>query len=161
MRLYLVRHGQAAPQGGDSGRSLSTRGKADVRRVADFLVPLGLRVDRVLHSGKRRAQQTAELLAGAVGAAQNVEQVPGLCPMDDVDSFAYTVNGWSEDTMVVGHLPFMEKLLSRLITGDEDYSTAMFWPGTIACLMAGEDGMWSIGWVIQPELLMGREHNNT
>jgi phosphohistidine phosphatase len=156
MKLYLVRHGQALPERVDPQRSLSEPGEEGVRCVAAFLAPLGLRVGRVLHSGKRRAQQTAELLADAIGAARNIEPVPGLKPMDDVEPFAYAVNGWSEDTMVVGHLPFLEKLLSRLVTGNQDCPAVLFLPGTIACLGSDEDGTWSIMWVIGPELLMGR-----
>jgi phosphohistidine phosphatase len=55
--------------------------------------------------------------------------------------------------MVVSHLPFMGKLASRLVAGDEAASVVMFTPGTVICLERGEQGSWSIAWMIRPELV--------
>ena len=71
MRLYLVQHGEAVPEDADPSRPLSETGNRDVARVAAFLATADIRVSRVLHSGKLRAGQTAELCAAklAPGAA--------------------------------------------------------------------------------------------
>ncbi|MCZ6522899.1 MAG: histidine phosphatase family protein, partial [Alphaproteobacteria bacterium] len=62
MRLYLVQHGEALAKEVDAERRLSADGRRDVRRLAEFLAKSGLRVRKVLHSGKARARETAELL---------------------------------------------------------------------------------------------------
>ena len=61
--LYLVQHGEAVPDDVDPARPLSQAGKKDVERLAEFLARRKLAVSRILHSGKLRAQQTAELIA--------------------------------------------------------------------------------------------------
>jgi phosphohistidine phosphatase len=156
MKLYLVRHGDAVSSEVDPGRPLSNRGRADVRRVASFLAQTGVQPpNSIRHSGKRRAEQTAELLADALGTTTRVEELPGLDPHDSTDEFLYTLHEWTEDTMVVGHLPFLEKLVSRLLVGDESASVVSFSPATIVCLERAEAGRWCVIWMVCPELLSG------
>lgn len=157
MKLYLVQHGDAVPKDADPRRPLSARGQADVQGIASFLRQAGLRVPRILHSGKARAEQTAKLLAPAVGTAGLVERTPGIDPLDPTDAFIAKSADWTEDTMVVGHLPFVGKLTSRLLTGDESVPVVTFQPGSVLCLERGEDGRWTIVWMVRPELLTGHD----
>lgn len=62
MKLYLVQHGEALSKEQDTKRSLSEQGRREVERMANFLATAGVRVARICHSGKLRAQQTAEIL---------------------------------------------------------------------------------------------------
>ena len=55
--------------------------------------------------------------------------------------------------MVVGHLPFMGKLLSRLVGQREEQNVAVFQPGSVACLERGEEGSWGIAWMLRPEII--------
>ena len=153
MKLYLVRHGDALPKEVDREQPLSDHGRAEVERVASFLGPAGVRIARIVHNGKLRAQQTAELLAVPVGTGQAVEPISGIAPLDPVGEFARAANTWTDDTMVVGHLPFMGKLVSRLIHGREEVPAVVYQPGTVVCLERFEDGSWSIAWMIHPGLL--------
>ena len=155
MKLYLVQHGDALPKESDPRRPLSDRGRVDVERMAGFLGKGGLRVSRVLHSGKLRAEQTANLLATSVGDASRVEAADGINPLDPVDGFARSAGSWTQDTMVVGHQPFMGRLVSHLVSGNVGAVTVSFKPGTIVCLERGEDAGWSIAWMIRPDLLTG------
>lgn len=155
MKVYLVQHGDALPKEADARRPLSDRGRADVERVASFLSEAGVRVSRVLHSGKARAEQTAEVLAASIDVGGGLEKTAGINPLDPADAFARTVDGWTRDTMVVGHLPFMGKLVSRLVVGDEYASAVAFTPGTVVCLERGEDAGWSIAWMVRPEIVAG------
>jgi phosphohistidine phosphatase len=62
VKLYLVQHGQAKPENEDPERPLTGDGLDAVARVARQSVEqLGVRPDRVVHSGKTRARQTAEV----------------------------------------------------------------------------------------------------
>jgi len=156
MRLYVVQHGQAVDKDVDPKRPLSEPGRGDVERMASFLGRAGIRVARILHSGKKRAEQTAALLAAAVGSSRPPEKTSGIDPLDPTDEFARAVSRWTEDTMVVGHLPFMGRLVSRLLIGDAAAATVAFQPATIVCLERGEEGGWSLAWMIRPELLADR-----
>jgi phosphohistidine phosphatase len=84
VRVYLVQHGQSKSEEEDPQRRLTSQGIDEVQKIADFLRPLGLRLDAVWHSDKARAQQTAELLAPAVSARDRVVQREGLGPKDQV-----------------------------------------------------------------------------
>ncbi|MEA3303783.1 MAG: phosphohistidine phosphatase SixA [Pseudomonadota bacterium] len=152
MKLYLIQHGEALSKDTDPGRALSEAGRKDVQRVASFLAGK-VRVARVLHSGKTRARQTAEILAAAVVPDLEAEQFGGLSPNDPVEPFVQHVEEWDEDLLVVGHLPFMEKLVARLATGAGERSIVAYRPGSIVCLETGEGSGWKVRWMIRPELL--------
>ncbi|MFQ5692779.1 MAG: histidine phosphatase family protein, partial [Nitrospinota bacterium] len=47
MRLYLIRHGEAASAEADAKRPLTPKGREQAERVARFLRPLGLSVSAV------------------------------------------------------------------------------------------------------------------
>jgi phosphohistidine phosphatase len=154
MRLYLVQHGEAVAEGVDPARPLSETGRSDVAKMARFLAD-GVRVSQVLHSGKLRAEQTAALLAAALAPGRLPVARPGLNPKDPTEGIARAVAAWDEDAMLVGHLPFMAKLASRLVAGRDDAGVVAFQPGTVVCLERGDQQHWTIAWMIRPELVGG------
>ena len=155
MRIYLVQHGEAVPAEVDPERPLSAAGEADVRRIAAVLRGSGIGVARILHSGKRRAEQTAERLAAALRPNLQPEARADLNPNDPTASVAQEAAGWEQDTMLVGHLPFMARLASRLIAGRDDAGVVAFRPGSVLCLERTEQRAWTIAWMLRPELLAG------
>ena len=152
MRLYLVQHGDAIPEQVDPERPLSAEGRRDVEAMARLLASAGTRAVRVAHSGKLRAQQTAEVLAAALAPAAVLEIMTGLNPNDAVEPVARRVAGWTSDTILVGHLPFMGRLVARLVAGHERGLVAAFVPGSVACLEQGEADRWAITWMVTPGL---------
>ncbi len=159
MRVYLVQHAEAVPADENPDRPLSDKGRDDARRVASFLAR-SVRVGRIVHSPKMRARDTAVLLAQALGPGGVVEEAAsGLAPNDATDALARAIAGWSDDAMVVGHLPFMDRLASRLVAGSEEANVAAFQPGTVACLERADGdedsngGGWALAWMVRPELL--------
>ena len=156
MRIYLVQHGEAVPAEVDPERPLSAAGEADVRRLAAVLRRSGVGVARILHSGKRRAAQTAEVLAAALGPKLQPEARAGLNPNDPTASVAQEAASWEQDTVLVGHLPFMARLASRLLAGREDPGLVAFRPGSVLCLERTDQRAWTIAWMLRPELLAGK-----
>jgi phosphohistidine phosphatase len=154
MRLYLVQHGEALSKQVDPERPLSELGRSDVGRVADFLKRAGIRVTRVVHSGKTRARQTAELLAAAVAHAGDAGSRSGIDPLDPVEPVAEEAASWSQDVMLVGHLPFMGRLASRLISPGGQLEAVAFQPGSVVCVEREAEGSWTLAWMIRPELLI-------
>jgi phosphohistidine phosphatase len=153
MQLYLVQHGEALPAEVDPERPLSVAGEADVGCIAAFLAGSGVRVARILHSGKRRAEETAEALAAALAPGNAPVSRSGLNPNDSTESLALELAEWQEDTMLVGHLPFMARLASRLVVGREDAGLVAFEPGSVVCLQRIDEHGWTIAWMLRPGLL--------
>lgn len=153
MRIYLVQHGESVSAEVDPARPLSEQGKQDIKRLAAFLKRAGVRVSKVIHSGKARARQTAEILAEAMATPDLIETSPRINPNDPVEAFAQQIPSWDEDTLVVGHLPFLAKLVSRLVTGLEGKTIVSYHPGSLVCLEPDEMGSWKVAWMIRPELL--------
>lgn len=153
MKIYLVRHGEALSTEADPERPLSPKGKTEVQRMADHLASLHLGISQILHSPKLRAEQTAEIFARAFNAQLT------LCPSTlDSEADVYPVMSmlpsFSSDTMLVGHLPMLAKLLSALVIHDENYfPITNYKPGTVACLEMHEGGRWIINWIVSPSFL--------
>ena len=152
MKLYLVQHGEACAKEADPHRPLTDQGKSDIDRLAVFLGHAGVQVACVLHSEKLRAKQTAERLAKTVAPEVELETSGLINPNDNPKAFDWQSESWDRDTLVVGHLPFMAKLVSHLIIEDEERLIAAYQPGTIVCLER-HDGCWQLNWMVRPELL--------
>lgn len=154
MKLYLVQHAKAASKQIDPQRPLTEEGRRDIQRIAAFIKPLNLCVDYLWHSEKRRAIQTAEILAEVikVNEAQTIRD--GLGPNNDVIALRDEITSSQHDVMIVGHLPFLGKLASLLLTGSESADTVAFKQGGIVCLSHPEMNQWQIDWMVTPEVLV-------
>ncbi|MGB5260521.1 MAG: phosphohistidine phosphatase SixA [Gammaproteobacteria bacterium] len=155
MRLYLAQHGHAVDKQEDPTRPLSEAGMHDVRRIAQQLGDAGVQVARVWHSGKLRAEQTAVRLAKQVLPTGKPEQTDGIAPNDSVEEFVADIDVWQEDTLVIGHLPFMSRLVSLLLTGNPDQQSVQFTPGGVVCLERISPEHWILAWMLTSDLLKG------
>ena len=153
MKLYLVQHGEACTKEVNPERPLTDQGKADIDRLATFLNQAGVKVERVIHSGKLRAQQTAKQLAQAIAPEVELEVSGLINPNDNPKAFDWQSESWDRDTLIVGHLPFMAKLVSHLLIDDENRLITAYQPGSIVCLEHMNGAEWQINWMIRPELL--------
>jgi phosphohistidine phosphatase len=154
MRVYLVQHGESKSEEEDPQRRLTEKGISEVQNVANFLRPLKLTVDAVWHSGKARAQRTAELLAEAVGARDCVIR-EALGPKDQVATTKEALEQTASDVMIVGHLPFLGKLAALLVTGSEENQIVEFQFASVVCIERRDQGQWQVAWMIRPALLQG------
>jgi len=153
MRLYLVQHGKATPKEEDPDRPLTKSGQEEVQAVADFIHPLELRVGQLWHSGKTRAKQTAKILAHAMTVAKGPSARKGLAPDDYVAPLRDELDATSEDTMIVGHMPFVSRLAALLLTGYESPPIVTFVNAGLVCLERTGDNRWQVEWIITPDLL--------
>jgi len=153
MKLYLIQHGEACSKEENPERPLTEQGKADINRLAVFLRKGNIRVGRVMHSGKLRAAQTVERLLNSVAPGIDVEVSDKINPNSDVGIFAELSFIWSEDTLIVGHLPFLAKLVSQLTLRNSDNLFSNFAPGSAICLERTENNQWVVNWMVRPEVL--------
>jgi phosphohistidine phosphatase len=153
MKLYIVQHAKAASKDVDPERPLTEEGRHDIQKVAAFIKPLNLSVEYLWHSRKKRAIQSAEVLAEAVEINKEKIEREGLAPNDDVTALKYEIVSAQHDIMIVGHMPFVGKLTSLLLTGNESADTVAFRQGGIVALNSSGPNQWQIEWMIIPELL--------
>ncbi len=152
MALFLVQHGKAAPADIDPERGLTAEGRAEVERIAGVARGYRVVVTAILHSGKKRARETAEIFAEKLGPGIGITAITGMDPNDDVAAFADRVSA-GDNQMLVGHLPFMEKLASQLIAGSADRPVFKFQNGGIVCLdIHPATGTWVIKWALMPDI---------
>ena len=146
MFLYLVRHGEARSKDEDPERSLSAKGVDDVRKVALAKPKKKVTVASIFHSGKARAEQTAQIIANEISPSKGVLEKEGLKPNDDPAVWVSRLEDVDEDIMLVGHLPNLEVLASLLL----GRGSVRFIAGQAVCLERGSHGSWSLKWTIAP-----------
>jgi phosphohistidine phosphatase len=155
MDLYLMQHGEATAEADDPARPLTDTGRATVAKVAADAQSAGVRIDTCVHSGKLRAEQTAQILAGAV-AGGRVESRDGLAPNDPVGPVVRWLGERTEDSSIalVGHLPFLDRLASALVAGHEDGQVIGFQMGVLVKLVPkrDQDGF-TVAWVLTPDIV--------
>lgn len=153
MQLFLVQHGEAKTEAEDPERSLTDGGAAAAEEVARWAAHARIAIGQIRHSGKRRAEQTAEIFARHLQPPQGVAAVPGLKPKDDVRPTAATLETETAAIMLVGHLPFLGRLVGQLVAGDPATAVVRFTNAGIVCLSRDEGG-WLIDWALPPRLVL-------
>jgi phosphohistidine phosphatase len=153
MHAYLVQHGKAKSAEEDPNRGLSDEGREEVARIAEFFGGLRITISLIQHSGKTRAEETAHMLASVIRCTSGPSHIDGLAPSDDPAPTANFLNVYTDDIMIVGHLPHLERLASLLLTGNPDRRPVQFRNGGVVCLEKERNGVWSLVWAIVPDLL--------
>ncbi|UCF06528.1 MAG: phosphohistidine phosphatase SixA [bacterium] len=153
MKLYLVRHGEAKSKSEDPTRPLNGMGLRNANTMAAWMRKAGESAAEIRHSGKKRAEQTAEIFGNHLSPPHGVLSTPGLKPNDDILPAVDMLDGLQDPLMIVGHLPFLSKLTSYLVTGEQDTEVVRFQNAGVVCLV-GEQGHWSVAWVVAPSLIM-------
>ena len=132
MNLYLVRHGLAnwpSWPGSDAERPLTPEGIQLIQAAAATLAHLGLQPDLILHSPLVRAQQTAELIAEALGLDDRLRACDPLSPGFNHKALKRLLREHAEREalMLVGHAPDMGAVIQSLTGG-----AVKFKEGTVA-----------------------------
>ena len=153
MTLYLMQHGEAVSKEVDPERPLTELGIAEVTRVARAAQTAGVSVTSIHHSGKLRAQQTAELVAKELHLAAPPATLEGLAPNDDPNVVVGALASLESPAMLVGHLPHMSRLCSLLLTGDAELQPVKFRMGGIVHLSKDDVGIWRVAWMLTPDVI--------
>ena len=134
MELTLIRHAIAEDGPDDDDRRLTAKGRRRFEQSVETLAELGVRFEKVLHSPKRRAVQTAELLTPLCDG--ELESTPLLAKAPSVELWELLEG---ERLAVVGHEPHLSALLSWLVTGEPSGEHFELKKGAVAQL-EGEPG---------------------
>ncbi len=131
MKLYLIRHGDAVSSFEDSQRPLSETGVLQVTRLAQELSRQGMAAAQLYHSGILRAEQTGGILQQILQIPV-MEKLPFLQPESEVEPVLQNMMTWTDDTVLVSHLPYLPQLLWNLV--GEASAQIVFQPATGVCL---------------------------
>jgi phosphohistidine phosphatase SixA len=118
MRLFLVRHAEAAPGEPDELRPLTPAGRAVARDLGERLATEHL--DAVVSSPLLRARETAEQIARAAGLTPEADE--RLAPGATAEDLKAAVAGRGDTVVAVGHQPDCSALLLVLSGRELDFA---------------------------------------
>jgi phosphohistidine phosphatase len=116
MRLYLLRHAEAAPyQADDFSRRLTPTGVNEAGRVGEFLAAHSIQPEVILTSPVVRARETADIAASSISA--DVMPVSWLACGMSPDTALDELKDYSrlKSLMLVGHEPDFSALIASLL----------------------------------------------
>ncbi len=147
MKIFLMQHGKSLPEEVDPEKSLSSEGRIETEKIADILRNIGVKPDKILTSGKKRAIETAEIVSRYLDVGY--ERVEGLNPLDDPSIIYSKLMDMERDIFIVGHLPHLSRLLSKILGVDRE--VVKFRYSGVVCLEKEE--VWRILWYIRPDII--------
>jgi phosphohistidine phosphatase len=119
MDIWLLRHASAEERSGtgrDADRELTPDGLRRAERVGRGLAALEPGIEIVLTSPYRRARQTAEAAARALGLEERLSSTRALEPQSDPDDILEELLAHGNGcVLLVGQEPHLGELLGRLV----------------------------------------------
>lgn len=127
MNIFILRHGIAAERGtpgfdNDADRPLLPKGGRRLRAAAAAMEKMELSFDLILSSPFVRARQTAEIIAKELKLKKRLQFTDALAPDGSFKNLVRQLNELRpapENVLLVGHEPYLSRLISLLISGDE------------------------------------------
>ena len=117
MRLYLVRHAEAAPGEPDELRQLTPEGREQARTLGERLRDENVQADIVLTSPLLRARETGEELARNLRIDSEPDE--RLAPGATLEDLRSALEGRGENVVAVGHQPDCGRIAAALTGRDE------------------------------------------
>jgi phosphohistidine phosphatase len=154
VKLYLAQHAKAKSKEEDLDRPLTEQGWLEVKKVAAAVENYPtININNIYHSGKTRARQTAEVFAEHLKPGDGIHETAGLEPMADTTIWYKRLDDISHDIMLIGHLPHLNKLTSRLLAKDEEKWIIAFQNAGVVCLEKNGTGAWALRWMVTPDII--------
>ena len=133
MKLYLLRHGEAADRDdpqypNDADRPLTPTGIRRTRALARALRRLDIEPDAIFSSPLVRARETAEIVERGLRLQGRLELTEWLAPSGDVGKLMQRLDELQpkpECILLVGHEPDLSRLISLLCTGGPQLSLTL------------------------------------
>ena len=120
MRLYLVRHAEAAPGEPDELRTLTTTGRDAARRLGEQLAPQ--QPTAVVSSPLLRARETAGLIARSCKLRATTDE--RLAPGATAESLREATANKGESVVAVAHQPDCTEIVFALTGRDLSFPPA-------------------------------------
>jgi phosphohistidine phosphatase len=144
MRVYFVRHGEPTTSFVNPERPLTSNGKLEIAKLIPYIQSNNIKVNTVYHSGKARARETAEILCRAFDGNVELVERPGIKPDDPVEPFVTELRLLEDDTMFVGHQPFLEYLMGYMFSKEEYMDKVHFRQGEFVTMERDKRKKWKL-----------------
>ncbi|MCG6946852.1 MAG: phosphohistidine phosphatase SixA [Deltaproteobacteria bacterium] len=119
MEIYLMQHGSNLSKDEDPEESLSPEGEGQVSKAGQAISKMGLTFEVIIASPKKRSQQTAAIVAGAIGFPVDsivvTDKVKAMTPAEETLGYLEKFND-KQSVLVAGHLPSLAEVASSLLT---------------------------------------------
>jgi len=119
MEIYLMQHGSALPKEQDPDEGLSPAGEARIHASGKALKKMGISLDVIFSSSKKRSKQTASIVAKEVGfppeKIMETEKVKAMTPPEETIKALAEYAG-NQRILIAGHLPSVAEIASFLLT---------------------------------------------
>jgi phosphohistidine phosphatase len=132
MNLFILRHGIAVEHGAagyenDDERPLTGKGERKMWLIAEAMKALEISFDLLFSSPLVRARQTAEIVADALKCRKRLELTDTLAPQESTKPLIQFLReqGIADDLLLVGHEPFLSRLIALLTSGNSDASVLL------------------------------------
>ena len=133
MNLFILRHGIAVEPGtagfeNDADRPLVPKGERRLRAAAAAMRKMELSYDVICSSPLVRARQTAEIVAEELKLQKRLKITDALAPGGSMKNLVRQLSDWKplpENVLIVGHEPYLSRLISLLISGEDHTTVAM------------------------------------
>jgi phosphohistidine phosphatase len=164
MKIHVLRHGIAVVRDdldveNDTKRPLTSKGKRQLRQTAVAMKKMGLRFDLILSSPYLRAKQTAGIVAESLKLKRRLKFSDALVPDGSPKNLIKQLNELKpapENILLVGHEPYLSRLISLLTTGCMDLMMD-FKKGGLCKMETGtlsHDRCATLVWLLTPKQLM-------
>ena len=162
MILYVLRHAVALDRAkwrqADSERPLTKEGVKKMKKIAKGMQQAGVQFDWILTSPYRRAFDTAKIVAEAYDCRKQLKVSRSLASDGDPKTLmrhlALDYRSW-ETLLLVGHEPYLTRLISVLVGGTPEISLTLK-KGGLARLTASSlaySRCASLDWLLPSKLL--------
>ncbi len=151
MRLYLMRHGNAASPGAGKPSVLTPKGEKAVAKVGSALRKRKITPFTLWHSPLPRAAQTAKVIHGLLGLPpEALVEKKELVPEGKVGEIFMEIHRTQGDLMLVSHMPFLKSLMALFLDYVSNPEAFDFSTAGVVALERAEAGN-QLLWTIQPE----------
>lgn len=158
MKLFLIQHGMANESDIDPDRNLSHEGRCVTEKVARHFAKFKeIGKTRIYSSSKRRAKATALIFDEWLVTDGEVIELDFVNPESDVSQMIEFIQKKckerkKDNIALIGHLPFLSNLVSKLINNDENKKIVNFHNSAIVCLDSSNCN-WTISWIMHPDYI--------
>jgi phosphohistidine phosphatase len=157
MKLYLLRHAEAAEGEEDAARPLTPLGRRQAQAIADFLERAGIEVDATYTSPLVRARQTAEAIARRCGRGPGRRPIIVKALLNEIPQCAF--DRWLEgildakQILLVGHNPSLSERLAALL-GMENGAGVALPKAALACVKTDDGRRGKLRLFLTPKSLL-------
>jgi phosphohistidine phosphatase len=162
MKLYILRHGDAAEHGDprykENERPLTAKGIQRTKQLAHVLREMEISFDSILSSPLTRARETAEIVARGLKVQDSMRFSEHLAPSGSMEELVHQINTirpTPKNVLLVGHEPYLSGFISLLCTGGPGLPM-VFKKGALCrldlqVLSCGKCA--SLDWLLQPRVI--------